>query len=224
MKHRADRIDRRATTMTRLLNIALAAVLICTLPATLVAQERPTRTTGAESNRSWNTDPNGGRLFFAPTARVAPSRKGAVTLYELIAPMLTLTMTEDLVLSAGTTLQTEVDGSRAWIVSGKYNLPTGRRFEAALAAMTVFGGSEIWGMFYGVITIGDDERSITAGAGYSYFENSIGNQLSTAEGASLFIGGDLRLGPDLKLVSENHFQPGTDTIISLGIRFIGKKL
>lgn len=210
--------------MTRLLDIALATVLICTLPATLSAQERSTRTTGAESNRSWDTDPNGGRLFFAPTARVAPSRRGAVTLYELIAPMLTLTMTGDLVLSAGTPLMTDADGSRAWIMSGKYNLTTGRRFEAAVAAMTVFGGSDIWGMFYGVVTIGDDDRSITGGVGYSYFENSMGNQLSIAEGASLFVGGDLRLGPKLKLVSENHLQPGTDTIISLGVRFIGKKI
>lgn len=210
--------------MTRFLTLVLTSVLIVSLPSTPAAQERSTRTTGTESNLSWDTDPNGGRLFFAPTARITPSRRGAVTLYEMIAPMLTLTMTGDLVLSAGTTLVTEADGSRAWIVSGKFNLPAGRRFEAAVAALTVISGSDIWGMFYGVVTIGDDNRSITGGAGYSYFENSIGNQLSIAEGASLFVGGDLRLGPKLKLVSENHLQPGTDTIISLGVRFIGKKI
>jgi len=202
----------------------LTAALMITIPGHLDAQGTPARSSGMQSDQSWDTDPNGGRLFFAPTARIAPSRQGAVTLYELTAPMLTLTMTEDLVLSAGTTLTTDAYGSRAWIISGKYNLPTERKFEAALAAMTVIGGPDIWGFFYGVVTFGDDERSITGGAGFSYFENSLGNQRTTTQGASLFIGGDLRLGPNLKLVSESHFQPGSDTIISLGVRFIGEKI
>ncbi|MFC1595528.1 hypothetical protein ACFL3X_01285 [Gemmatimonadota bacterium] len=210
--------------MKRLLITALATILIGSLPATLSAQGSPTRPPGGRTARVWDVDPNGGRLFFAPTARVVPSRAGAVTLYELIMPTLSITLTEDFIFTAGAPLMTDVEGAQSWAISGKFNLPVERKFEAALAAMTVFGGSEIWGFFFGVITVGDDEKSLTGGLGYSYFENSLGNQVSTAKGASVFIGGDLRLEPDLKLVSEAHFQPGTDTIISLGVRFIGEKI
>ncbi|MFC1545408.1 hypothetical protein ACFL44_01815 [Gemmatimonadota bacterium] len=205
----------------------LATFLMVMFPGHVNAQGTPARSSGAAEDRSWDTDPNGGRLFFAPTARITPSRRGAVTLYELILPTVSVTIHEDFILTAGVPLMKDIYGVQAWLVSGKYNLLTEGRTDAAIAALGFFEGSETRGFLYGVITIGDDDRSLTGGIGYSYVSSEhlfyeTGDY--TSEGGSFYIGGDLRLGPDLKLVSENHFLPGTDTLISLGIRFIGEKI
>jgi hypothetical protein len=196
-------------------NILLTACLMLIPATSLCAQEEGSK---------WSSDPNGGRLFFAPTARIVPEREAAVTLYEVIMPTFSYTVTKDLILTVGTPFETETDGTRSWLISGKLSLPTHRDFEAALAGMTVLGGTSIWGMVYGVVTIGNDNLSLTGGAGYAYFENSLGFQTLTADGAAVLIGGELRLGPSLKLISENHFLPASDPFISLGIRIIGERL
>ncbi len=195
--------------------ILLSALLVLIPATSLFAQ--------AEGSK-WSSDPNGGRLLFAPTARIVPERKAAVTLYELIMPTFSYTVNEDLILTAGTPFATETDGTRSWLISGKLALPTHRNFEAALAGMTVLGGENIWGMVYGVVTIGDDALSLTGGAGYAYFENSLGFETLTADGAAVLIGGELRLGPTVKLISESHFLPASDPVISLGLRIIGERL
>ena len=91
-------------------NILLTAFLVLIPATTLLAQEEGSR---------WSSDPNGGRLFFAPTARIVPEREAAVTLYELIMPSLSYTVTEDLILTAGAPFMTEGDGTRSWFISGK---------------------------------------------------------------------------------------------------------
>ena len=106
------------------------------------------------------------------------------------------------------------------MLSAKLRLPTHRKFEAALAGMAIFGGSDIWGMVYGVVTVGDDDRSLTGGAGWAYIENSFGPETLTAQSPAFFIGGDLRLGESIKLVSENHLLPDSDPVVSLAVRFI----
>jgi len=198
--------------------ILLSAVLILIPTTTLLAQ--------AEGSK-WNSDPNGGRLFFAPTARIVPEREAAVTLiglFGLVMPTFSYTVADDLILSAGTPLRTDADGNRSWLISGKLSLPTHQDFEAALAGMTVFGDADVWGMVYGVITVGNDDLSLTGGLGYGYIEDTLGDETLTADGTAAFIGGEWRLGPALKLVTENHFLPASDPAITLGLRFIGERL
>ncbi|MFC1540083.1 hypothetical protein ACFL41_01185 [Gemmatimonadota bacterium] len=133
-------------------------------------------------------------------------------------------MSDDLILSAGTPLGTDADGNRSWLISGKLSLPTHQDFDAALAGMTVFGDAEVWGMVYGVVTVGNDNRSVTGGIGYGYVENTLGDETLTADGTACFLGGEWRLGPALKLVTENHFLPASDPVTTLGLRFIGEIL
>ena len=203
----------------------ILALLLVTVPVSVAAQSSPGRGTGRSDESRWEgIDPNGGRLFFAPTARIVWERRGGVTLYELMLPTLSLTLSDNLLLTAGAMLERDLDGNRPLMLFGKLRLPTHRAFEAAVAGMTVFGGVEIWGMVYGVVTVGNDDLSVTGGAGYAYVESTLGSQTLTSDGPALFVGGDLRLGPDIKLVTENHFLPDSDPAVSLGVRFIGDRL
>jgi len=198
--------------------ILLTALLLAISATPLSAQVE-----GSE----WSSDPNGGRLFLAPTARIHPERDGAVTLsalFGLVMPTLSYTVTEDLILSAGTPLGTDAFGNRSWLISGKLSLPAHHDFEAALSGMTVFGGNDLWGMIYGVVTVGNDDRSLTGGIGYGYIENTLGSETLSSDGTAMFFGGEWRLGPALKLITENHFLPASDPVTTLGIRIIGQSI
>lgn len=68
-------------------------------------------------------------------------------------------------------------------------------------------------------TFGSDDNALSLGLGWGFAGDDFDDE------PVAMIGGELRMGPRAKLISENYILPGTvDNIVSFGVRFIGERL
>ncbi len=169
-------------------------------------------------------DPNQTRLIFGPTARSIPRGKGYLGVYEVILPFVQVGVTDWLSLGGGTPLifGSEDGGSRPFWLTPKVQLLNRPRTKVAAGLLHLFatGEEESFGVAYGVLTQGGSNGAVTVGVGYGYargFEEDTG-------AAILMLGGEKRVGRNLKLITENYLWKGGDGIASAGVRFFGERL
>ncbi|HYE95421.1 MAG TPA: hypothetical protein VD962_04380 [Rubricoccaceae bacterium] len=200
------------------------------VPAAQVRSRRPFE--GAvRGGRAVASDPNGTRLFFAPTGRPLGRGQGYVAAYEVFFPLVAYGITERVSVSGGTVLAPGAFGSVVYAASKATFLRTNAvDLAAGVFLLTAFfesvcsdegceESSGVGGIAYGVGTVGDDQRAVTLGAGAS---------VGAAEGGGLvLVGGELQVSNSIKLLSENYvaFAGGdAGTVISAGVRFFGERL
>ncbi len=170
------------------------------------------------SGRVWPRDPNATRLFFGPTARPVGAGQGYLGVYEVVFPFVTVGVGDNLTLSGGTPLVPEIIGE-VWYFAPKLTVMQTERMAVAGGALVGAADGETAGILYGVGTLGDPDRAVTAGAGWAFSNGDVHNQ------AVLMLGGELRAGPNVKLITENYFITGEDVAaLSAGIRFFGERL
>jgi hypothetical protein len=170
------------------------------------------------AGRVWPRDPNATRLFFGPTARAVGAGKGYLGVYEVVFPFVTLGVSENFSVSGGTPLIPEAIGE-VWYFAPKLTVLETERVAAAAGALVGAADGEMAGILYGVGTLGDTDRALSVGAGWGFSDGDLHNQ------PVVMLGGELRVGPSTKLISENYIFPGEDFgALSGGVRFFGERL
>lgn len=166
-------------------------------------------------------DPNSTRLLFSPTARPLKSGQGYFSIYEIFFPMIAVGVANVATLAGGLTLfpgaqeQLFYFGPKITPVNmEKLSISGG-----LLYMRSTGGGTDGFGIMYGVTTLGTEKAALTAGLGWGFYGDE------TADRPILMIGGEVRASNSIKFISENWFPPGSDfSLLSFGIRFFGDNL
>lgn len=164
-------------------------------------------------------DPNTTRLFFAPTGRALKRGQSYLGVYEFLAPIFQVGVTDRLSIGGGTPLVFGIDEwNRPFWITPKLQVYDGRDTQVAIGVLHAFDtDSDGGGIAYGVVSRGTDVRSFTAGAGLAY---------STGGGraAVVMIGGEGRIARRVKAVTENYLWTGGRGLATAGFRFFGERL
>ncbi len=165
-------------------------------------------------------DPNATRLFFAPTARSLKRGQTYVGVYEFLMPFVQVGITDRLSFGGGTPLIFGVDDDwdRPMWLTPKLQVSDNGRTQAAVGVLHAFDAENAGGgIAYGVITRGSDVKSFTAGAGLAY-------AVDGGRAGVVMLGGEGRVGRNMKLITENYVWSGGNGIVSGGVRFFGERL
>jgi hypothetical protein len=170
-------------------------------------------------------DPNGSRLFFAPTARTLPVGEGYFGDYYLLFPTVALGVTERLTVSLGMSIIPGVSlGDQMYFVAPKLGIVQTPRFNFAAgllyagAGLASGGGSG--GIGYGVGTFGGEDGAVTVGLGWPFIVGEGGSR-----NPWVMLGGERRVSDRTKLLAEVWKFPGANELPGVfGIRFIGERM
>jgi len=166
----------------------------------------------------WLEDPHATRLFFGPTARPLGAGRAYVGVYELIFPFVTYGVTSTFSISGGTPIVPEAAGE-VFYFAPKLTVVQTEQVDGAIGVLVGAAKGSTAGIVYGVGTVGDRDRALTGGIGWGFSDGDLQNQ------SVVMLGGELRAGPRLKLLSESYFLPGEEgAIVSVGVRFFSENL
>ncbi|HVH13457.1 MAG TPA: hypothetical protein VM759_10415 [Longimicrobium sp.] len=172
------------------------------------------------NEHGWREDPNTTRLFFGPTARAVGAGSAYIGVYEVLLPFVTVGVSDNVTLSGGTPIIPEIIGE-IFYFAPKVTLMETEDMALATGAFVVGFDDETAGIVYGAGTLGTPDRAFTGGVGWGFSGGDLHNQ------PIVMLGGELRTGPAIKLITENHFLPGAENasgITSGGVRFFGDRL
>lgn len=206
------------------LTVQTQAGVTLTLPREQVASI--TRVEGRLVNgQIWREDPHATRLFFAPTARAIPRGEGYFGVYELFFPFVSYGLTDRFTISAGTPIVPEAIGE-VFYIAPKYEVLRAGNTSAAVGVLALFATEETFdgsaGLLYGVGTFGDPDGAVTVGATVPFIASS--EESEVGNDPVFMAGGEWRLSPRTKLLTENYFVPSEGALVSAGVRFFGERL
>src|SRR5215203_1380232 len=162
------------------------------------------RVTGRmEEGQFMRSDEHRSRLFFAPTGRSLRRGQVSVGVFEFLAPFVQVGVTDRISFGGGTPLVFGINEFE-------------RPFWITPKVQVFDGDGDGAGIGYGVATFGSSDNAVTVGAGMAYDGED--------QGALFMIGGERRVRPNLKLITENYITKGGNGIMSGGVRFIGGRL
>ncbi len=174
--------------------LAVVATALLMLPALAWArQDDPVAAQGS----AVPSDP-GTRLFFGATGRSLPRGESYVGLYEFGFGLFQVGVTDRFSIGAG---GPPLAGGRVVAVTPKLQVYRDRSTSAAVGVLhlTAFTEDGI-GVAYGVATTGSSDTSVTGGLGVGYFHC----RGRTSRALVALIGGEHRISPRVKLVTENY--------------------
>jgi hypothetical protein len=174
-----------------------------------------------DRDRYFPPDPNATRLFFAPTARSLPRGQAYLGVYEFVMPFAQVGLTDRLSFGGGTPLIFGLGSNHPVWITPKVQAFAGDRVQAA-AGLIHFANVDDgqFGIGYGVATIGRPDHALTVGIGWGYWR---GTDSDRADTAIAMVGGEHRVSPRIKVITENYVMNGGG-IASAGVRFIGDRL
>lgn len=169
----------------------------------------------------WDPDPNPTRLFFAPTARSTPAGSGYISVYELVIPFLSISLTDRFSIAGGTPLIGGFEGERPFWLAPKLQVLNRERTQVAVGIWTISTGEiddDLFSLLFAAGTFGSPDRALTLGIGYGMEGRDL------ASSPLLMAGVENRVSRRVKLVSENWIFPDGFGFLSLGPRFMGDRL
>ena len=168
--------------------------------------------------RVWREDPNATRLFFGPTGRAVGKGRGYLGVYEVLFPFVTYGVTDQFSISGGTPVIPGIVGE-VFYIAPKFTLVETDRMAVATGVLAGSTGDYTAGVVYGVGTFGDRDRAASVGVGFGFSNGDFESQ------PVVMAGGEMRVGAQTKLITENYFAPGeSGAVLSGGIRFFGERL
>lgn len=225
----------------RLLILCVAAGLLVAARGPLQAQTEATPTVpaeGAADSVRWLADgpvhgdedrladPNPSRLFLTPTGRPLGRGAGYIANYMLFFPFAAYGITDRVSIAGGMPILPELTGEIFYLVP-QVTVVARPRFNMSVGALSFFLTREVdsgsVGILYGVGTVGDRDRSLTAGAGWGF---ALASGAELGDEPVVVVGGELRAGERTKLITENWFAPtaSSSAILTGGIRFFGERI
>lgn len=195
------------------------------VPRSSIASVRLLNPSAMHDGEYWPEDPSRSRLFFAPTGRML--RRGETYFADayIFFPSVQVAVSDQFTIGGGMSVFPVVAISdQIFYVTpklGVYASPTVNIAVGALVAgARVFSDNSPAGIGYGVATVGGEDASVTAGAGFGFEK---GNASSTA---LLMLGGSQRVSRSIALVTENYLlsERGGGFLASGGIRFMSEHI
>ncbi len=161
--------------------------------------------------QSTRPDANTTRLLFAPTGRTLARGEGFVE----------VGITDGITLGGGTPLFFGLESGHPFWLTPKVAIVRGPRVNVAAGVLHFVNVTDSGsaGIAYGVATVGSPDASVTAGAGWTY--SSFDDDGNTT--ALVMVGGERRIGPRLKLMTENYVHEAGG-LVCVGVRFLGDRL
>jgi hypothetical protein len=192
------------------------------LPVANVARVQDVPSTSMREGEYWFPNPNGTRLFFAPSGRMLARGEGYVSDYEVFFPGVAYGVTNNISIGGGTSLFPAGVSDQVYYFTPKIGGEVARNVNLAVGGL-ILGGipdESTAGIVYGVGTFGPPDASITAGLGYGFAGTTV------ARNPVGMVGGELRVSRRIALVSENYVIPNThaNPLYSYGVRLMGEKL
>ncbi|MBI2427585.1 MAG: hypothetical protein HYV29_02065 [Ignavibacteriales bacterium] len=163
-------------------------------------------------------DPNNTRLFFAPTARPLLSGQGYFSAYQIFFPFVAFGIGNYAILAGGMSLFPGASSQLVYFAPKIIPIQTEKLDVAAgmLYISATSGNADGAGIYYGVVSYGNQSASLTGGLGWGLSGDE------TADKPILLLGAEYRLSNSTKFITENWIIPDSDAdIISFGLRFFG---
>ena len=172
----------------------------------------------------WPEDPSRTRLFFAPTGRMQHSGELYFSDAYIFFPSLQAGLSDRVSIGAGMSVVPGLGlDEQLYYITPKVGLYASPKFNLALGALVAGAGSISdegpFGLGYGVATVGGEDGSVTAGAGFGFHKSSTSQ-------AVFMLGGSKRVSRGIALLTENYLytERSTSAVISGGIRFMGEQI
>lgn len=166
-------------------------------------------------------DPNGSRLFFASTGRAVGKGRGYFADYYVFFPFVAYGVTDFATLGGGVSLIPAAESQLLYLAP---KLTLYERGNTAISAGVLAGtltNDETWGgLLYGAGTFGSTDGAVTLGVGFAWGDGDVDDT------PVLLVGGEVRVGKSVKLITENYIIPEVEdaVLLSGGIRFFGERL
>jgi len=200
-------------------------VTVITIPIAKITEIKESPLGSMVNGEYWFPNPNATRLFFGPTAHMLKAGEGYFSDTYIFFPQVVVGITDYLTLGGGMSLFPggEMDGQLFYIMP-KIGLALDEGFHLAGGALIInipgfSNDSYNVGVAYSAATVGDRNRSFTAGLGYGFADGEL------ADSPLVMLGGEYRLSRRVSFVSENWLFPGMDQpLVSGGLRFFGEGL
>lgn len=164
----------------------------------------------------WHEDPSTTRLLFTATGRSLGKGEAYVGTYVIALPFAAVGITDRISIAAGApVLFGELE---PFYVAPRVQIVRTPRAQAALGTLVFFFDDEAVGIAYGVATLGDTDKALSAGLGFFYSGDDV------AEEPAFMLGGETRVSRRIKLMTENYLLPdAVGLVLSGGIRVIGER-
>jgi hypothetical protein len=172
-----------------------------------------------------SVDPNQTRLFIAPTAKALEGGQAYLSVYEIFFPVVGVGITNFLLFEGGISLFPFLS-EQLYYVNLKLTPTQFDEFSISVgeAYFGVMGVDFSFGMFYGGVSYGGSESSLSIGVGLPPKKFLLFDSKSKPV---FVIGGGMQVSNSVKLVSENWiltFEFPQSVIPIFGIRFFEEKL
>lgn len=216
-----------------------AAGLELKLQRFAIASIAPAADSGAGS-RPAPTDPNDTRLMFAPTGRPLGKGDGYFSNHYVLFPGFAYGLTRNISVAGGVSTVPGVGlDQQLFYVSTQAGFKLSEKAALAFGGLYAAGTDEDLGagVLYGVTTLGRPERSLTLGFGMGATREDealfgpggeyTGSRRSWRTQPILLVGGSLRVGRRLSLVSESWLfldQPMARQPFGLALRFFSDRI
>jgi hypothetical protein len=172
-----------------------------------------------QDGRYLRADANPTRLFFGPTGRAVKKGEGYVGTYQAILPFVQYGITDRISIGGGTPIFFGAGSLPFWVTPKVqvYNSPRVSSSIGVIHFLNIDGNN--LGIAYSATTIGTTDDALTVGLGWAYDRDE-----RDSDGAPvLMIGGETRVSPRTKLITENYIFDGGG-FVSGGVRFLGESL
>lgn len=174
----------------------------------------------------WPEDPSRTRLFFAPTGRMLRTGETYFADAYIFFPSLQYGISDQVTVGGGMSAFPGVglDEQLYYVTPkvGVYSSPTVNVAVGVLAAGARWISDQTpVGLGYGVATFGDEDGSVTTGAGFGF------TRTTASSAAVLMLGGSQRVSKSVALLSENYYFAalgGGGSLFSGGVRFMSERI
>jgi hypothetical protein len=163
-------------------------------------------------------DPNGTRMFIAPTARTLP--KGDVLISAIaVFPLVQVGVTDRIEAGLGVFPAFSNPNGPPFLLTAKVQVSRRPSTQASIGVLhfAVFGEANL-GIAYGVVTHGTSDNAVTMGGGYVYVHS--GGEVNRAPVA--IAGVERRLNGRVKAMVEGYFFDGGG-LVTGGIRLMRRR-
>ena len=198
------------------------------VPKSLIISLKPVRGRVVEGVYQ-RFDPNYSRLMFAPTGRPLRKGEGYFSDYYVFFPGISYGFTDNISLMAGFSIIPGLGVTEQLrYVAPRIGIQTSDEFAVSAGALYVSAGEGAAGIAFCVASMGQQDKSFTAGLGLGYTKEE-DEEFEFAKHPILMLGGNVRLSNNLALVSENWIITGEgfglgEQPFALTLRFFGENL
>ncbi|MDE2874410.1 MAG: hypothetical protein OXQ93_03145 [Gemmatimonadota bacterium] len=164
----------------------------------------------------WHEDPSTTRLLFTATGRSLGKGEAYVGTYVIALPFAAVGITDRVSIAAGApVLFGELE---PFYVGPRVQIVRTPKAQATLGTLVFFFDDEAVGIAYGVATLGDTDKALSAGLGFFYSGDDVESE------PAFMLGGETRVSRRIKLMTENYLLPdAVGLVLSGGIRVIGER-